>query len=179
MNSERMELAGFERLRYFAPTAICVYLALICLALLVTSAFLGRMQNSAAVAACGVYGLLISGGLGAIFWRAQRGDLRFEHVPTQAGDAANFTVVRAAVLTSGWHIRREVEARLIEAQTLGSVLGTGERILVEFRGGEVLVASICDPTVGFTLSGRRNCRAHRDLIRRVVCDRSLGEGVVS
>src|SRR5208283_2872638 len=168
MNVERVELAGFERLRYFAPTAMCVYLALICLALLVTSAFLDKMHGALAVTASGIYGLMVSGGLGLLFWRAQRRDLRFERIATETGEAANFTAVRAAALEAGWSIRRELAPRLLEAQTAGGILATGERVVVQFRGYEVLVASICDPTVGFTLSGRRRCHAHREMVRRVV-----------
>jgi hypothetical protein len=168
MAGERMELAGFERLRYFAPTAICVYLALICAGLIVVSAFLGKLRDARAVTACGVYGLLVSGGLGVVFWRAQRRDLRFEHIASESGEAANFAAVRAAALEAGWSIRREVAPRLLEAQTRGGILESGERVVVRCRGFEVLVASICDPTVGFTLAGRRSCRAHREMIRRVV-----------
>jgi hypothetical protein len=168
MSGERMELAGFERLRYFAPTAICVYLAVICLALLVTSAFLGRMPYALAVTASGIYGLIISGGLGLLFWRAQRHDLRFERIRTETAESANFAAVRTAALKAGWSIRREVEPRLLEAQTSGGILEAGERVVVQCRGDEVLVASICDPTVGFTLSGRRSCRAHRAMVRQVV-----------
>jgi hypothetical protein len=120
------------------------------------------------VTASGIYGLLISGALGLLFWRAQRRDLRFEHIVTQTPEAANFAAVRAAVLGAGWRIRREVAARLLEVQTAGGILEAGERVVVQCRGNEVLVASICDPTIGFTLSGRRNCRAHREMVRRVV-----------
>jgi hypothetical protein len=168
MSGERMELAGFERLRYFAPTAICLYLASLCLALLVLSAFLGGMRDAIAVTAAGVYGLLLCGGLGLIFWQAQRRDLRFERIATESAAAANFESVRAAALEAGWTIRREVSPTLLEAQTAGGILATGERVVILCRGCEVLVASICDPTVGFTLSGRRSCRAHRAMVRRVV-----------
>jgi len=163
-----MELAGFERLRYFAPTAMCVYLAVICLALLVTSLFLGKLKIAPAVTASGIYGLMVSGGLALAFWSAQRRDLRFEHIATETGEAVNFAAARAAALGAGWSIRHEVAPRLIEAQTAGGILAVGERVVVQCRGYEVLVASICDPTVGFTLSGRRSCRAHRAMIRRVV-----------
>jgi hypothetical protein len=44
------------------------------------------------------------------------------------------------------------------------LLKDGERVTVLFRGGTVLVASICDPRVGFSLSGRRHCLAHRALV---------------
>jgi hypothetical protein len=168
MNRERMELAGFERLRYFAPTAICVYLALLCLALLVVSALLGKVKVAPAVTASGVYGLLVCGGLGLLFWRAQRRDLRFERIATETDAATNFAAIRSAALEAGWKIRREVAPTLLEADTVGGILAAGERVVVECRGHEVLVASICDPTVGFTLSGRRSCRAHRELVRRVV-----------
>jgi hypothetical protein len=172
MSGERMELRGFERWRYFAPTAICVYLALICVALLVTSAFLSKMQQALAVTASGIYGLMISGGLGLLFWRAQRRDLRFERIRTESAEGANFAAVRAAALNAGWSIRREVEPRLLEAQTSGGILEAGERVVVQCRGFEVLVASICDPTVGFTLSGRRSCRAHRAMVRRIVLNQA-------
>jgi hypothetical protein len=169
MTGERMELAGFERWRYYAPTAICAYLAAVCLALLLACALLGGQRREAlAGAASGFYGLLLTGGLGLIFWQAQRRDMRFERIASEHDEAANFAAVRAAALEAGWVLRRELPPRLLEAQTPGGMIGAGERVVIQCRGSEVLVASICDPTVGFTLSGRRNCRAHRALIRRIV-----------
>jgi hypothetical protein len=44
----------------------------------------------------------------------------------------------------------------------------GERVAVRFRGSDVLVASICDPSVGFSLVGRRHCQEHRDIVRTAV-----------
>ncbi len=44
----------------------------------------------------------------------------------------------------------------------------GERVCVEFRDDQVLVASICDPNVGFSLVGHQRCVQHCEQVRRAV-----------
>jgi hypothetical protein len=168
MASERMELVGADRARYFVPTAICAYLSVLCAVLMVTSAFLVSIQNAIAVTAAGLFGLLLSGGLGIIFWRAQRHDLRYLHIATSSDANSNFQAVRAAADSAGWRIVQNEPARQLDALACGSLLDVGERIAVRFRGSEVLVASICDPSVGFSLVGRRHCEQHRELVRSAV-----------
>jgi hypothetical protein len=163
-----MELEGSERIRYFAPTAICCYLAVLCAALITTSLFLVTMQDAVAVTAAGVLGLMLSGGLALVFWWAQRRDLRYLRVVTASDARSNFEAVRSAAHSAGWSILREDPGRQLDAHTAGSSLNRGERIAVRFRECEVLVASICDPNVGFSLTGRRHCEAHRELVRRAV-----------
>jgi hypothetical protein len=168
MNAERMELVGVDRARYFVPTAICGSLAVLCVALILTSAFLASLQDAVAVSAAGVFGLLLSGGLGLIFWRAQRRDLQYLRVATSSDAPANFEAVRSAAQRAGWRILREDPARRLDAQTPLSLLDVGERVQVQFRDSEVLIASICDPSVGFSLVGRRHCAEHRELVRQAV-----------
>jgi hypothetical protein len=166
--SEGMRLKGLEWWRYYVPTLICSYLAAMSLALLVTSWFLPRDQNALTISGTAVYGLLFSGFVGWLFWRAQRRDLRFYRIPTETYADTYFDRVQAAILEAGWEIRVEHAGARIEAQTVGTFLLQGERISVKFVGYEVLVASICDPSVGFSLAGRRKCLAHREMVRRVV-----------
>jgi len=165
---ERLELKGSERTRYFAPTAICGYLAALCVALIVNSLFLVSMQDAAAVTAAGVFGLLLSSGLGLLFWRAQRRDLRYLRVITSSDALANFESVRSAALGAGWTISCEDPGRQLDAHAAGSSLHRGERIAVRFAERDVFVASICDSDVGFSLTGRRHCKEHRDLVQRAV-----------
>ena len=168
MNSQRLELVGTDRVRYFVPTAICLYLAVLCAVLIVTSAFIVSLQNAVAVTAAGVFGLILTGGLGLIFLQAQRRDLTFLRVSTRADAPSNFAAVRSAATRAGWRIVREELPRRLDAAVSTSLLDAGERVAVEFRGNEVLVASICDPSVGFSLVGRRHCAEHRELVRRSV-----------
>ena len=172
MNAERMQLTGGDRLRYFVPTAICIYLAAICALLIVTSAFLVSMQNAVAVTGAGLFGLVLSSGLGLVFWRAQRRDLQFLRVATDSDAQLNFEAVRTAVDRAGWRILVEEPGRRLEAQTAGMLLNVGERVAVQFRGHEVLIASICDPSIGFSLAGRRHCAGHREFLREVVLPKS-------
>ncbi len=172
MNAERMQLTGGDRLRYFVPTAICIYLAAICALLIVTSAFLVSMQNAVAVTGAGLFGLVLSSGLGLVFWRAQRRDLQFLRVATDSDAQLNFEAVRTAVDRAGWRILVEEPGRRLEAQTAGMLLNVGERVAVQFRGHEVLIASICDPSIGFSLAGRRHCAGHREFLRKVVLPKS-------
>src|ERR1700712_2195926 len=93
MNTQRMALSRLDRIRYFVPTAICVCLAALCLVLIVTSAFLHSRQNAVAVATAGVFGLVLTGGLGYVFWWAQRRDLLFIRIATGCGASINFGAV--------------------------------------------------------------------------------------
>lgn len=166
--TEHLELAPLDRVRYFAPTAICVYLAVICTVLIIVSAFLVTIQNAVAVTAAGIFGLTMTGGLGIVFWKAQRRDLQFTRVITDFDAASNFEAVLCAARHAGWRIVRQEAASRLDAASSTSLLDAGERITVLFRGGDVLVASICDPSIGFSLVGRRHCAAHRDLVLQAV-----------
>jgi hypothetical protein len=168
MNAERMELTGMDRLRYFVPTAICIYLAALCVVLIVTSAFIVSLPNAVAVTVAGSFGLLMSGGLGLIFWRAQRRDLQFLRITTSSDAQSNFEAVRSAVDRAGWRLLVQDPGRRLVAQTSGALLDVGERVAVQFRDDDVLVASICDPSIGFSLAGRRHCADHREFVRQVV-----------
>jgi hypothetical protein len=172
MSAEHMKLSGMDRLRYFAPTAICIYLAALCAVLIITSAFLVSLQNAVAVTAAGLFGLLLSCGLGVLFWRAQRRDLEFLQVATSSDPQSNFETVRSAVVRAGWRILSQEPGRKLDAQTSGALLDVGERVAVQFRGNLVFIASICDPSIGFSLAGRRHCAAHRDFVRAAVLARS-------
>src|ERR1700722_12811260 len=175
MNAQRMELVGAERLRYFVPTAICLYLATLCAVLIITSAFLVSMQNAVAVTAAGIFGMLLSGTLGLLFWRAQRRDLQFLTVTTSFDAQSNFDAVRSAMIRAGWRILSQEPGRVLGAQTSGALLNVGERVVVQFRGSDVLVASICDPSIGFSLTGRRHCADHRESVRKAVLGARTGD----
>lgn len=172
MALERLELGGMDRARYFAPTAICVYLAGICALLVVVSAFLVSVEKAVAVAGVGLFGLLLTGAMGALFWKAQRRELLYTRLATSADSRANFAAVRQAALQAGWRIVREEPACRLDAETTVFQLNAGERIAVQFRDGDVLVACICDPSIGFSLVGRRHCAEHRELLRRCVSGRA-------
>ena len=165
---ERLHLAGLERAKYFAPVAICAYLAALCVALIITSAFLDSIRDAIAITAAGIFGLLVSGGLGAAILRVQLRELRYLVIPTQADAERNFEVVYRAMVDSGWHVTTKVPGRCVEARTPGSMLVEGELVAVRFRQKDVLVACITDPSVGFSLVGRRRCIQHRELVRQAV-----------
>jgi hypothetical protein len=165
---ERLHLVGLERAKYFAPVAICGYLAALCVALIVTSAFLDNMRDAIAITAAGIFGLLMSGALGAAILRVQLRELHYTVVATPADPLTNFERVLELVRSSGWHVASEVPGKFLEARTSGSILTEGEIVAVKFRRGAVLVASICDPGVGFSLVGRRRCKQHRELVRKAV-----------
>jgi hypothetical protein len=169
MAAERMQLPGFERLKYFAPTAICGYLAALCIILSITSLFLGGMRDALILTAAALFGVVLSGGMGLLFWWAQRRELGFERVETAAEAAVNFAAVSAAAAARGWRTRLVEPDRRLDFQVPGSAFSAGERVSIAFRGRDVLVASICDPGDGFSLVGRRRCVEHREFVRRVVC----------
>jgi hypothetical protein len=146
------------------PTAICCYLGVLCSVLVLTSPFLVHLQNAVAVAAAGVFGLVLSGALGGLFWRAQRRDLQYTRVTTSNEAPVNYAAVRQAIIAAGWTLVRDEPARRLEARAAVLLLNEGERVTVEFRDSDVLVVSICDPSVGFSLAGRRHCAEHRALV---------------
>lgn len=168
MHAERLQLAGLERAKYFAPVAICGYLAALCVALIITSAFLDNMRDAIAITAAGLFGLMVSGGLGAAILRSQLRELNYTVIRTQSNPQANFDAVARLALDSDWHIIVQEPGRRLRARTRGSILTEGEIVSVQFRQGDVLVASICDPGVGFSLVGRRRCVQNRELVRQAV-----------
>jgi len=175
IKAERLQLRGLDRARYFMPTAICAYLFALCCVLIITSAFLANPQNAIAVAAAGVFGLVLSGGLGWAFWHAQRRDLQYTRVAA-ADAAAGYAAVRDAMLAAGWRIMRDEPGYRLDAQASALLLNEGERITVQFRDHEVWVASICDPRVGFSLAGRRHCTEHRERVLKALGDPQLHRG---
>jgi len=176
MKAERLQLVGLDRARYFMPTVICLYLGALCSVLILTSPFLVHLQNAVAVAVAGVFGLLLSGALGGLFWRAQRRDLQYTRVSTPNTAAVNYAAVRAAIAAAGWTLVRDEQARRLEARAAVLLLNDGERVTVEFRDSDVLVVSICDPSVGFSLAGRRHCAEHRALVLSALAGTPTGVG---
>ncbi len=75
--------------------------------------------------------------------------------------------LRRLATEAGWHITRQALDGL-EARTAGSMFAEGERVYVEIRDHEVLVASICDPSVGFSLVGHQLCQQHCERVRQAV-----------
>jgi hypothetical protein len=165
---ERLRLHGGDWARYFAPVGVCVYLAAICLALIVTAAFLDNLAQALAVAAAAAFGLLLSGALGMGMLGMQLRELRYLQVHTSFDANANFELVVGLARDCGWHTMREEPGRRLDAHTADSMLQQGERVVVLFRERQVLIACICDPGVGFSLVGRRRCRHNRELVRRAV-----------
>jgi hypothetical protein len=168
MGAPLIEFSATEKLRYFAPTALCAYLALLCVALVVTSAFVVTLSDAVAVAAVGVLGGLLSGALAVGLFRMQQRDRRYVTVATERDARQNFEAVRSALLGAGWRITCEEPASRLEARTIGAMQLAGERVAVRFCGSDVLVASVCDPAVGFSLAGRRRCERHRERLRRAL-----------
>lgn len=165
---ERLKLAGLERAKYFAPVALCGYLVVLCLGLIITSVFLENIEDAFAITAADVFGLLVCGALGMAILRRQLSELLYTVVPTKADPLTNFEAVGRLARSSGWHITAAVPGKCLKARTSGSILNEGEIVAVEFHQHDVLVASICDPGVGLSLIGRRRCNQNRELVRLAV-----------
>jgi hypothetical protein len=164
MPRERLQLFGRDWARYFAPVAICVYIAAICAAMIITSVFLSNRRESLAISAAGLFGLMMSCALGALLLFNQLRELRFISVHADSDAGSQYLRVIALARDQGWRITGEQIGQRLEAKTSGSVLDAGELVVVHFRPGEVLVASICDPSVGFSLVGQRRCQQNRELV---------------
>lgn len=168
MTHERMQLGRADRTRYFAPVAFCGYIALICVTLIVTSAFLPRAANPAALAAVGALGFALSGGLGAAFLHVQLRELRFLTVSTRADSRTNFASVARLARRLGWSVTAEQPGCRLDLRTSDVMLRQSEIVTVQFRYREVRVASICAPDVGYSIVGRRRCQQHREQVLQAV-----------
>jgi hypothetical protein len=168
MQVERLKLYGSDWVRYFAPVGFCAYLAAMCLALIVTSAFLHNRGEAVAVTAAAVFGLLLSFALGLGMLGMQLHELRYLAVPTAFDPESDFELVARLSRGLGWRLTCEEPGRRLDARTQGSLLQQGELVVVQFRRRQVLIASICDPSVGFSLVGRRRCQQNRELVKRAI-----------
>lgn len=162
-----LKLQGLDRAKYFAPVVFFGFLAALCLALITVSMFLVTLRDALAITAAGLFGLVSTGGAGALILRLQLRWLRYSSVPICTDRETAYGAVRRLAADAGWTIVRQSAAHL-EARTPGNLFVEGERVCVEFRDHEVLVASICDPNVGFSLVGHRRCLQHCEQVRRAV-----------
>jgi hypothetical protein len=164
MRHERLQLAGSDWARYFAPVAICGYVGAICIALIITASFLPNRYQGLAISFAGFFGLVMCCALGALLLFTQLRELRFVAVHAAATQHDRFELVRNLAQAQGWRVVSERPDQCLEARTAGSVLDAGELIVVQFRGDATLVACICDPSVGFSLVGQRRCQQNRKLV---------------
>jgi xanthosine utilization system XapX-like protein len=166
---ERLKLPRLDRVIYFAPALFFAYLTALCAGLVLTSLFLVRVRDPAAIAGAGIFGMLLSSGLGALLLRAQLNDLRYTRVATQADAQTNYATVFEIIGAAGWVITRSESGELIDARVSDSLLSRGEWVAVRFRDRDVWIASICDPRIGFSLVARKRCRQYKELIKAALC----------
>ena len=164
MRHERLQLGRADSARYFAPVAFCGYIAAICIALIITSAFLPHLPNAAALAVVGALGFTLSAALGATFLHVQLRELRYWSVPTLCDSLSNFETVTRLARRLGWSITAEQPGRRLDARTSDAMFHQCEIVAVKFRDQEVLVASICAPDIGYSIVGRRRCQQHREQV---------------
>ncbi len=160
-------LQGIDRARYFAPVAFFAFLAALCLALITVSAFLVTIHDALAIAVAGMFGMLATGAAGAVILRLQLRWLRYTAIPISTDPDLALAAVRRLVAEAGWRLTRQADDGL-EARTPDTLFAEGERISVQIRDHAVLVASICDPNVGFSLVGHQRCQQHCERVRRAV-----------
>lgn len=123
-----------------------------------------KVRNPEAIAGAGIFGLLVTAGLGALLLRAQLNDVRYVRFTTQADAQTNYEGVLNSIRTAGWTITRNEPSQLIDARVSDSLLSRGEWVAVRFRGCDVWIASICDPRIGFSLVARRRSRYYKELL---------------
>jgi hypothetical protein len=162
-----LRLHGIDWARYFAPVLFFGFLASLCLGLIAVSAFLVTIPDAMMIAAAGLFGLLATGAAGAVILRLQMRWLRYTSVPISGDRQTALAALRRLAAEAGWRITRQ-GAGSLEARTPGTMFTEGERVCVEIRDHQVLVASICDPNVGFSLVGHRRCQQHCERVRRAV-----------
>jgi hypothetical protein len=121
-----------------------------------------------AVTASAVFGLLMSGALGLGMLGMQLRELRYLSVATDFDPESNLELVACMAGELGWQVTHREPGQRLDARTVGSLLEQGELVVVQFRLRQVLIASICDPGIGFSLVGRRRCQHNRELVRQAV-----------
>ncbi len=164
-----LELQGADRARYFAPVVFFGFLAALCIGLISVTPFLVTIHDAMALAAAGVFGLLATAGLGFVILRAQLRWLRYTSIPISIDADTALEAVHRLAVASGWKVTRQGTGCL-EAETPGTLLAEGERVSVRIRDQQLLVASICDPQVGFSLSGHQRCLQHCESVRQAVAN---------
>ena len=167
VNQATLRLQGIDRVRYFAPVGFCVFLCALCLGLAVVSTMV-RIPEALAITAVALLGVFACAVAGALLLRLQLHWLRYTHLAVRQSPQAAWEAVHQTALDSGWSITHEIPGHTLRATTPGTMFGEGERVAVEFSPHEVLVASICDPAVGFSLTGHERCRQHSERVRRAV-----------
>jgi len=163
-----LKLAGRAWLRHYGPAALAGYIALICLAVVITALFLHDREKELTVVAAGLFGLVSSTTLAAALWIGQHRQLRYHRIVTGHDVHTNRQRVRAVALAQQWHLTWEDPVTQHWASASGAGLHRGEIVAVRFRDGEVAIASFCDPAVGFSLVGRRRCLQHRALLQQAL-----------
>ena len=156
-----------DRARYFAPVAFFAFLAALCLALITVSAFLVTIHDALAIAAAGLIGMLAAAAAGAVILHLQLRWLRYTAIPISTDPETALAAIRRLVAEAGWRITRQTDG-VLEARTPDTLFAEGERVCMQIRAHEVLVASICDPNVGFSLVGHQRCQQHCERVRRAV-----------
>ena len=164
-----LRLHGIDRARYFAPVIFFAFLAALCLATIAVSAFLVTFHDVLAITATGLFGMLATGTAAAVILRLQLRWLRYTAIPITTDRHTALNALRRLVHDAGWRITQQADGAL-EARTPDTLFAEGERVCVQIRDHEVLVASICDPNVGFSLVGHQRCRQHCERVRRALLD---------
>ncbi|MDB5987470.1 MAG: hypothetical protein JWR16_2523 [Nevskia sp.] len=164
-DQERLQLHGFDRVVYFAPTLFVAYLASLCALLTLLALLFVTLPNPAALVGAGLFGLIVTLGLCALLYHAQQRELRYVSLPTVSDAERNYQIVLQAAQAAGWLVARKLPAQLIEVRIAGSFLTLGELLVARFDGNDVRVAAISDPRVGYSMTGRERCRQHVELLR--------------
>jgi hypothetical protein len=170
MSHATLQLHGRDRIRYFAPVGFCAFLGVLCLALAATSIFLRTMGDAIVITVTGLLGLVACAIAGWVLLHLQLRWLRYTAVPLSISPQAAWQAIHNLAREAGWRISSGAPGQTLIAHTPGTMFDEGERIAVEFRPHEVLVASICDPSVGFSLIGNTKCRQHCERIRRALLE---------
>jgi hypothetical protein len=172
MSHAMLQLHGRERIRYFAPVGFCAFLGVLCLALAATSIFVRTIGDAILITVTGLLGVIACALAGWALLHLQLRWLRYTSVPLNVSPQAAWEAIHTLAQQAGWRISRSAPGQTLMAHTQGTMFDEGERIAVEFRPHEVLIASICDPSVGFSLIGNAKCRQHCERIRRALREAS-------
>jgi hypothetical protein len=170
MSHAMLQLHGRDRVRYFAPVGFCAFLGVMCLALAITSIFVRSMGDAIVITVTGLLGVVACGVAGWLLLHWQLRWLRYTPVPLNISPQAARQAIHKLAQEAGWRITSGAPGHTLIAHTQGTMFDEGERIAIEFRPHEVLVASICDPSVGFSLIGNAKCRQHCERVRRALLE---------
>lgn len=164
-----VELTGREQLRFYAPTLLAAWLAGLCIAFTVVSAYLTSVRDPLVLTAAGLFGFLSSGSLAVALFFSQRAQLRYRPLPTACSHAEIRTRLSTLARESGWTVLIDEPHRWC-AECRSSPWLREALVYVQIAPGDTRIAVLPDFDAGRSVGARTRLT---ELRQRVVASLSF------